>query len=101
MLIFKFVPTADAISSGRVAEKTRVEFHLLQPKDYFEGFGGSRHALRVEKTASIISRFYSPAAGVSDREVCAKDVGTWDWIRRLMANPNFVQTLEPSLEEDA
>lgn len=39
---------------------TKVEVYILKPGDWFEGFGGSRHALQVSKTHSLILRTTGP-----------------------------------------
>ena len=42
----------------KINDKATVEIYALNPKESFEGFGGSRHSLIVEKTASIITRLH-------------------------------------------
>lgn len=63
--------------------KTVTEVYLLNPGESFEGFGGSRHALPIKKTASLIIR--STQGGcVSDFEHDVTDGTTWAWLARLI-----------------
>lgn len=48
----------DVAVEGGGTYRTRV--YLLNPGDHFQGFGGSRHALIVKKTASLITRTTGP-----------------------------------------
>lgn len=57
----------------------KVEVYLVNPGDFFVGFGGSRHSLVPKRTASLIVR----EIGVMtvDTEYDVNDVGAW---RRIM-----------------
>lgn len=61
---------------------TKVSVYLLNPGECFEGFGGSKHALPVSKTASLIIRVNSPwDMKDTEYELRGGDNNvTWDWI---------------------
>lgn len=58
---------------------TKVEVYILKPGDYFEGFGGSRHALQVVKTHSLIIRTKGPH-GLRDVEYDVHNRDAWNAI---------------------
>lgn len=65
--------------SGKVV----TEVYLLNPGESFEGFGGSRHALPIRKTASLIIRSMQGGC-ISDHEHDITDPSSWAWIARLI-----------------
>jgi hypothetical protein len=58
--------------------------YLLNPGDFFHGFGGSRHARAVTKTASLITRTTGPW-GLRDLESDLTCSDAWDAIRNGIA----------------
>lgn len=57
--------------------------YMLNPGESFEGFGGSRHALPIRKTASLIIR--STQGGcIVDNEHDITDGTAWAWLARLI-----------------
>lgn len=50
--------------------------YMVNPGEAFHGFGGSRHALPVKKTASMIVRTLGPM-GLNDCEYDINDKSTW------------------------
>ena len=66
-------------------EKYQQRVYLLNPGDYFEGFGGSRHALRVNKTASLIVRT-NGYMGLQDTEYDITRMDVWDSIFNAVRN---------------
>ncbi len=54
----------------------RYRIYVLQPGQYFEGFGGSRHALCVKKTPSLIVR-ETGHIGISDTEYGVDNLKVW------------------------
>lgn len=59
------------------------EVFVLNPGEIFVEFGGSRHNLRVNKTASIILRRQGPW-GLTDTEYDVYNAGVWEWINEHM-----------------
>jgi hypothetical protein len=74
----KPVLTLTSKETGKVV----AEVYMLNPGESFEGFGGSRHALPIKKTASLIVR--SIQHGISDTEYDITDGSTWAWLARLI-----------------
>lgn len=62
----------------------RYEIYLVNPGQFFEGFGGSRHGLQVKKTASLIIRQRGPH-GLRDTEYDIADKDAWESIERIKA----------------
>lgn len=71
---------------------TRVQVYILNPGDYFEAFGGSRHGLSVTKTASLIIRVTSPW-GMRDVEYNVNDKEAWKAVAEGM-NLSYVEHFE-------
>lgn len=73
---------------------TEYGIYLINPKESFIGFGGSRHSLTPKKTASLIVRRLD-AMGLEDIEYDISDKTGWDWIFRCAAaasySPPFVK----------
>lgn len=63
--------------------KVVTEVYLLNPGESFEGFGGSRHALPIKKTASLIIRSMHGGC-INDNEHDITNGGSWAWIARLI-----------------
>jgi hypothetical protein len=63
----------------------KVEIHTLNPGtgDHIERFGGSRHALFANKTASIVQRSHGGNM-LRDLEMDIYDHSFWEWIARLI-----------------
>ncbi len=70
--------------------------YLLNPGDWFDRFGGSRHALPVKKTASLIVRRQSPM-GLEDVEHNINDRKLWDNIFRCA---NMVKYAGGAVDEE-
>jgi hypothetical protein len=62
---------------------TKYEIHMMKPKEFFPGFGGSSRGLVIGKTASIIVREMS-VWGCKDTEHDIDDPWLWGWIGKLM-----------------
>ena len=62
----------------------KYEVHMLNPGESFAGFGGSRHALLVKKTASCVIRERS-SMGLRDTEYGITSRHLWQWIETLCA----------------
>lgn len=60
----------------------RYEIHVLNSGDVFENFGGSKHGLVAQKTASLVVR--SRGVDLRDVEYDIYDAGVWAWIGRLI-----------------
>jgi len=60
-----------------------VEVHMLNPKDSFPNFGGSKHSLVPGKTASAITRTKT-AMHKEDIEHDIYSPDFWKWIARLI-----------------
>lgn len=60
---------------------TSYELHMLNPRETFPGFGGSRAGLLVGKTASLVSRMHTPNT-TSDTEHDIHDPVVWEAIGR-------------------
>jgi hypothetical protein len=67
------------IAVFRGNDRERAEVYLLNPGDAFQGFGGSRQAHVVRKTASLIVRAVSPW-GMKDTEYNLADKRQWETI---------------------
>lgn len=65
-------------------DKTKIRVYLLNPGEWFQGFGGSRHAKPVTKTASLIIR-YNDNTGLRDHEYDLADKDAWAAIHRGIA----------------
>lgn len=64
---------------GKTDRKYRYQVYLLPPNTFFEGFGGSRHALMVSKTPSMVVR--TRGGGIlRDVEYDIGDKGVWQYI---------------------
>jgi hypothetical protein len=63
----------------------RVEVHTLNPGtgEHIERFGGSKHSLFADKTASIVTRSHGGNM-VRDTEMDIYDPGFWEWIAKLI-----------------
>lgn len=85
--VLEFVHGASS-SSG-----VTVEVYLLNPGDYFEGFGGSRHGLVVRKTASLIIRTKHQAWGFRDVEYNVNDKEAWKAVAEGI-NLSYVEHFE-------
>lgn len=70
-----------------------VEVYILNPGDYFEGFGGSRHGLVVRKTASLIIRTKHQDWGFRDVEYNVNDKEAWKAIAKGI-NRSYVEHFE-------
>jgi hypothetical protein len=76
-------------------EHTNFEVHMLNPKEHFPGFGGSRHPLVVGKTASMVVRSVSNVSGVLiDTEYDIHDASIWTWIANLINQNDEVVSAE-------
>lgn len=64
-------------------QKVVAEVYLLNPGEFFEGFGGSRHPLPIRKTASLITRSIQGGC-ISDTEYDITSGTPWAWIARLI-----------------
>lgn len=83
----------------------KVEIHTLNPGtgDHIERFGGTKHTLRAHKTASIVTRTYSPNA-VRDYEQDIYNYDFWEWIARIIngeIEAKVTATATPRPEEKA
>lgn len=67
------------------------EVHLLNPGDFFPGFGGSRAGLKVGKTASLVIRELSPW-GRKDTEYEVNSDEAWGVIQKLIADSALGKT---------
>lgn len=63
--------------------KTVCEVYMLNPGQHFPGFGGSRHGLTVQKTASLIVR-NTQGGCITDVEHDITDGTVWAWLARLI-----------------
>lgn len=63
----------------------KVEIHTLNPNgvDHIERFGGSRHALFANKTASLVQRSFGGNM-IRDLEMDIHDRSFWEWIAKLI-----------------
>lgn len=75
----KPVLTIKSNETGKVV----TEVYMLNPGESFEGFGGSRHALPIKKTASLITRSMQGGC-ISDTEYDITNPSTWAWLARLI-----------------
>lgn len=71
------------------SDESKYEVHLLNPGEWFQNFGGSRHALQAKKTASLIVRRTSPH-GLTDIEYDLRDESVWEWLNWLMKQPEII-----------
>lgn len=62
--------------------ESRIEIHMLNPREMFPRFGGSRSGLLVGKTASMITRQIQH--GWSDTERDIHDPFVWDLLARAI-----------------
>jgi hypothetical protein len=58
---------------------TTIRVYLLNPGEVFQGFGGSRHGLQVNKTASLIVSEVDHERRDVEYDLRGKD-GTWEKI---------------------
>lgn len=81
----------------------RVEVHVLNAGEFFEGFGGSRHGLVVRETASLITRWISPF-DFKDTEWDIHDPRPWKWFDELVNLHRYkmtaTQPCEPQSVDD-
>lgn len=84
-------------STKRDEPPARVEFHLLNAGEFFAGFGGSRHGLVVRKTASLVTRWISPAS-MKDTEWNIGDPRPWKWLDELVNLHAYKMTAQQSCE---
>lgn len=74
------------------ASGVTIEVYILNPGDWFEGFGGSRHGLVVQVTASLIIRTKHEAWGFKDVEYNVNDKQAWKSIAEGI-NLSYVEHL--------
>lgn len=79
--------------------KSTQEIHLLNVKDCFPNFGGSRHALVVQKTASIVIRTRNEAGELIDTEHKIDDPKVWNAIAKCI-NTNDGSVTANSFDDD-
>lgn len=66
----------------KIGEKHSTEIHMLNPREVFEGFGGSRHGLVVKKTASLITRVREGMLIDTERDITDRHV--WEFIAKCI-----------------
>lgn len=76
------------------------EIHMLNPREHFPRFGGSRHDLVVGRTASMVVRKHHLASDViDDTEYDIHEPTIWAWIAKLIREDSdgvIVETHMPS-----
>lgn len=75
-------------NDARVVPETRTRVYILNPGDWFQGFGGSRHGLKVRKTASLIVRSEG-IGGLIDTEHEVNDQQIWSRLLQMVRAGNL------------
>jgi hypothetical protein len=82
-------------------DRANFEVHMLNPKEHFPNFGGSKHALVVGKTASMVIRSeYIESGQLVDDECDINDPVIWAWIADLINNNDSISAKAHGLPSD-